>query len=85
MGELADLWAVSGRKNVFGQTVDVTEMESECGVAGALHGGGASGALTATFTSSQGLLLMIPDMLKMAGELIPSVIHVASRAVATQV
>ena len=84
MGELADVWANQGRKNVFGQKLLVSQMESECGAAGSVHGACTSGSLVTTFTSSQGLLLMIPDMLKISGELLPCVIHVASRVVGTQ-
>ena len=83
MAELADSWAAEGRKNVFGQTVKLVEMQSEAGAAGAVHGSLVSGALTTTFTASQGLLLMIPNMLKIAGELMPGVIHVSARTVAT--
>ncbi|KIZ02108.1 putative pyruvate-flavodoxinoxidoreductase [Monoraphidium neglectum] len=82
MGELSDQWAAEGRKNVFGHVMQVTEMESEGGVAGALHGALAAGALATTFTCSQGLLLMIPNMYKIAGELIPCVLHVTARALA---
>jgi len=67
MGELADDWAASGAKNVFGQVLNITEMQSEGGAAGALHGASTTGALTTTYTSSQGLLLMIPNMYKLAG------------------
>ena len=80
MAEATDEWATQGRKNIFGQEVQVTEMQSEGGAAGAVHGSLAAGALTTTFTASQGLLLMIPNMYKMAGELMPSVIHVSARA-----
>ena len=83
MAELADEWSVDGRKNLFGQTVTITEMQSEAGVAGALHGALSCGALATTFTCSQGLLLMIPNMYKIAGELLPTVIHVSARALAT--
>jgi len=83
MGEVADDWAAYGRKNIFGQTVRVREMQSEAGAAGAVHGSLAAGALTTTFTASQGLLLMIPNMYKIAGELLPSVFHVSARTVAT--
>ncbi|KAI8468670.1 MAG: thiamine diphosphate-binding protein [Monoraphidium minutum] len=82
MGEYSDQWASEGRKNVFGHVMQVTEMESEAGVAGALHGALAAGALVTTFTCSQGLLLMIPNMYKIAGELIPCVLHVTARALA---
>lgn len=83
MAEHVDEWAASGRKNLFGHKVDVVEMESEAGAAGAIHGSLQAGALTTTFTSSQGLMLMIPNLFKIAGELLPGVFHVASRTVAT--
>ena len=83
MAEAVDKWAAVGMKNIFGQTVRVTEMQSEAGAAGAVHGSLAAGALTTTYTASQGLLLMIPNMYKIAGELLPSVIHVSARALAT--
>ncbi|GHU80356.1 pyruvate-flavodoxin oxidoreductase [Clostridia bacterium] len=83
MAEAVDKWAADGLKNIFGQTVQVTEMQSEAGAAGAVHGSLAAGALTTTYTASQGLLLMIPNMYKIAGELLPSVIHVSARALAT--
>jgi len=83
MGESADAWSAVGRKNLFGQVPDVIEMQSEGGAAGALHGSLQAGALTTTFTASQGLLLMIPNMFKIAGELTPTVIHVAARTLAT--
>ena len=82
MGETADEWAAAGRKNIFGQTVTVREMQSEAGAAGAVHGSLAAGALTSTFTASQGLLLMIPNMYKISGELLPGVFHVSARALA---
>ncbi len=82
MAEHMDSWAANGRKNLFGQTVDVVEMQSEAGASGAVHGSLAAGALTSTFTASQGLLLMIPNMYKIAGELLPGVFHVSARAVA---
>jgi pyruvate:ferredoxin (flavodoxin) oxidoreductase, homodimeric len=82
MAELVDEWAAHGRKNVFGQTVKVVEMQSEAGAAGALHGSLQAGALTTTYTASQGLLLMIPNMYKIAGELLPCVFHVSARALA---
>ena len=82
MPELIDDWAAHGQKNIFGQTVRVTELESEAGAAGAVHGSLQAGALTSTFTASQGLLLMIPNMYKIAGELLPGVFHVTARAVA---
>ncbi len=83
MGEVADEWAAQGRKNIFGQTLKVVEMQSEAGAAGAVHGALAAGALASTFTASQGLLLMIPNMYKISGELLPGVFHVSARAVAT--
>ncbi|MFA6107266.1 MAG: pyruvate:ferredoxin (flavodoxin) oxidoreductase, partial [Candidatus Latescibacterota bacterium] len=83
MGEMADAWSAAGRKNVWGTVPHVIEMQSEGGAAGALHGAQVTGALTTTFTASQGLLLMIPDMYKIAGELIPCVMHVSARALAT--
>lgn len=83
MAEHVDEWAAAGKKNIFGQTVNVVELQSEGGAAGTVHGSLAAGALTTTFTASQGLLLMIPNMYKMAGELLPAVIHVSARAVAT--
>src|SRR6266568_7882352 len=78
MGELADLWAAEGRPNLWGTIPRVAEMQSEGGAAGALHGALQAGALATTFTASQGLLLMIPNMYKIAGELTPTVIHVAA-------
>ena len=84
MAELVDEWAAQGRKNIFGQTVKVVEMQSEAGAAGAVHGSLQSGALTSTFTASQGLLLMIPNMYKISGELLPGVFHVSARALAAQ-
>ena len=83
MAEMADEWAADGRKNIFGQTVRVIEMQSEAGAAGTVHGSLAAGALTTTYTASQGLLLMIPNMYKIAGELLPGVIHVSARTLAT--
>ena len=83
MAEHVDEWSAKGRKNLFGNTVQVAEMQSEAGAAGAVHGSLAAGALTTTFTASQGLLLMIPNMYKIAGELLPCVINVSARAVAT--
>lgn len=83
MGELADEWSAQGRRNIFGAVPEVIEMQSEAGAAGALHGAIQLGSLTTTFTSSQGLLLMIPEMFKIAGQLIPTVFHVAARSVAT--
>ncbi|MFT9494484.1 pyruvate:ferredoxin (flavodoxin) oxidoreductase [Anaerosolibacter sp.] len=82
MAQFVDEWAAHGQKNIFGQEVQVTEMQSEAGAAGAVHGSLAAGALTTTFTASQGLLLMIPNMYKIAGELLPGVFHVSARAVA---
>ncbi len=83
MAELIDEWSAKGRKNIFGQRVNVVEMQSEAGAAAALHGSLAAGALTTTFTASQGLLLMIPNMYKISGELLPGVIHVTARAIST--
>ncbi|NBC34115.1 MAG: pyruvate:ferredoxin (flavodoxin) oxidoreductase [Alphaproteobacteria bacterium] len=83
MAELADQWASEGKPNIWGNIPDVVEMQSEAGAAGAVHGSLQTGALTATFTASQGLLLMIPNMYKIAGELTPAVFHVAARALAT--
>ena len=82
MGEIADEWAAGGRKNIYGQTLFVRQLQSEAGAAGAMHGSLAAGALTCSFTASQGLLLMVPNMYKMAGELLPGVLHVSARAVA---
>ena len=82
MAELADEWAAHGQKNIFGQTVKVVEMQSEGGAAGAVHASLQAGALTTTYTASQGLLLMIPNMYKIAGELLPAVFHVSARAIA---
>ena len=84
MAELVDEWSSQGRKNVSGQKVKVVEMQSEAGAAGAFHGSLQAGALTSTFTASQGLLLMIPNMYKCAGELLPGVFHVTARALAAQ-
>ncbi len=83
MGEVCDEWAAHGRKNIFGRVLKVSELQSEGGAAGALHGSLAAGSLTTTFTASQGLLLMIPNMYKIAGELLPTVFHVSARSVAT--
>ncbi|WP_058484898.1 pyruvate:ferredoxin (flavodoxin) oxidoreductase [Defluviitalea phaphyphila] len=83
MAEHVDEWAANGKKNIFGQTVKVVEMQSEAGASGTFHGSLAAGALTTTYTASQGLLLMIPNMYKVAGELLPGVIHVSARAVAS--
>ncbi|NLC77996.1 MAG: pyruvate:ferredoxin (flavodoxin) oxidoreductase, partial [Clostridia bacterium] len=82
MAELVDEWSAYGKKNIFGQPVQVKELQSEAGAAGAVHGSLAAGALTTTFTASQGLLLMIPNMYKIAGELLPGVFHVSARALA---
>ncbi|MBU1367415.1 MAG: pyruvate:ferredoxin (flavodoxin) oxidoreductase, partial [Candidatus Omnitrophica bacterium] len=84
MGETADLWAASGRKNIFGQRLEVVVMQSEAGAAGAMHGALSAGSLTTTFTASQGLLLMIPNMHKIAGEMLPTVFHVSARSLACQ-
>ncbi len=84
MAEVVDEWSAQGKKNIFGQTVNVVEMQSEAGAAGAFHGSLQAGALTTTFTASQGLLLMIPNMYKVAGELLPGVFHVSARALAAQ-
>ncbi|MFC4804587.1 pyruvate:ferredoxin (flavodoxin) oxidoreductase [Filifactor villosus] len=83
MAELVDEWAAKGQKNIFGQEVRVVEMQSEAGAAGAVHGSLTAGALTSTYTASQGLLLMIPNMYKIAGELLPGVFHVSARALAS--
>ena len=83
MGELADTWSAAGRPNLWGQVPEVVELQSEAGAAGVLHGAVLKGALATTFTASQGLLLMLPNMFKIAGELTPTVIHVAARTVAT--
>ncbi|MBW2347720.1 MAG: pyruvate:ferredoxin (flavodoxin) oxidoreductase [Deltaproteobacteria bacterium] len=83
MGEYCDEWAAHGRKNIFGQVLRVVEMQSEGGAAGAVHGALAAGALSTTFTASQGLLLMIPNMYKIAGEIMPAVFHVSARTLAT--
>ena len=82
MAEHVDEWSAKGRKNLFGQVVSVQEMQSEAGAAGAVHGSLQSGALTTTYTASQGLLLMIPNMYKIAGELLPCVFNVSARTVA---
>ncbi len=84
MGEYADIWASQNTKNMFGQKVEVAEMQSEAGAAGAVHGSLSAGALTTTFTASQGLLLMIPNMHKIAGEMLPAVFHVSARSLAAQ-
>ena len=83
MAEVTDKWSAEGKKNLFGQEVKVVEMQSEAGAAGVVHGSLAAGALTTTYTASQGLLLMIPNMYKIAGELLPCVIHVSARALAS--
>ena len=83
MAEVTDQWAMMGRKNIFGQTVKVTELQSEAGAAGTVHGALTAGALTTTFTASQGLLLMIPNIYKITGELLPGVFNVAARTIAT--
>ena len=83
MAEVTDVWSAAGQKNLFGRPVQVTEMQSEAGAAGAVHGSLEAGALTTTYTASQGLLLMIPNMYKIAGELLPNVIHVSARALAS--
>ena len=83
MAEATDEWATQGRKNIFGQTVQVTEMQSEAGAAGTVHGSLSAGALTTTYTASQGLLLMIPNLYKIAGEQLPGVFNVSARAVAS--
>src|SRR5215212_8453202 len=83
MGELADEWSNQGRRNLWGNIPEVIEMQSEAGAAGAVHGALQAGAMATTFTASQGLLLMIPNMFKIAGELTPFTMHVAARTVAT--
>ena len=83
MAEVSDEWAVAGRKNVFGQTLQITEMQSEAGAAGTVHGSLAAGALTTTYTASQGLLLMIPNLYKIAAERLPGVFHVSARTIST--
>ena len=85
MGEIADEWAAYGRKNIFGQVLKVAEMQSEGGAAGAIHGSLAAGAFTTTFTASQGLMLMLPNMYKISGELMPAVFHIAARSLAMEV
>ena len=82
MAEVADEWSAQGRINLFGQPIKIAEMQSEAGAAGAVHGSLVAGALTSTFTASQGLLLMVPNMYKIAGELLPCVFHVSARALA---
>ena len=83
MAENVDAWSTAGRKNVFGDRVKVVEMQSEGGAAGAIHGALQAGSLATTFTASQGLLLMIPNIYKLKGEMLPGVIHVAARTLAT--
>ena len=83
MAEVTDQWSAKQKKNLFGQPVHVVEMQSEAGAAGAVHGSLSAGALTTTYTASQGPLLMIPNMYKIAGELLPSVIHVSARCVSS--
>src|SRR5687768_16334677 len=83
MGEWADEWSSENKPNIFGQVPKIVEMQSEAGAAGAIHGALAGGALASTFTCSQGLLLMIPNMYKIAGEMLPTVFHIAARALAT--
>ena len=84
MGEYADEWAATGRKNVFGKSLEVIEMQSEGGAAGAVHGSLSAGAMCTTFTASQGLMLMLPNMFKIAGEMLPTVFHVSARSLACQ-
>ncbi len=84
MGELVDEWATAGRKNIFGQKLSVVELQSEGGASGAVHGSLTAGALTTTFTASQGLMLMLPNMYKIAGEMIPTVFYVTARSLACQ-
>ncbi len=84
MGERADGWSAEGRKNIFGERVDVVQMQSEGGAAGAIHGSLAAGAMSTTFTASQGLMLMVPNMFKIAGEMLPTVFHVSARSLACQ-
>ena len=83
MAEYVDIWAANGKKNLFGQEVSVVEMQSEGGASATMHGSLQAGALTTSYTASQGLLLMIPSMFKMAGELLPGVLHVSARALAS--
>jgi len=83
IAEIADEWAAGGRKNIFGQTMTIRQMQSEAGAAGAMHGALAAGALASSFTASQGLLLMVPNMYKISGEILPGVLHVTARAVST--
>ena len=81
IGEVADEWAAKGRKNIFGQNMTVRQLQSEAGAAGAVHGSLVTGGLTTTFTASQGLLLMIPNMYKISKKLLPGVMHVTARAI----
>ena len=83
MAEYTDEWAAAGKTNIFGQTVNVMEMQSEAGAAGTVHGALAGGALSTTYTASQGLLLMIPNMYKISGDLLPTVFHVSARTIAS--
>ncbi|MDU7707164.1 MAG: pyruvate:ferredoxin (flavodoxin) oxidoreductase, partial [Clostridium sp.] len=83
MAEMVDVWSAQGKKNLFGQTVKLVEMQSEAGAAGAMHGALETGALAVTYTASQGLLLMVPALYRMAGQLHPGVLHVSARAVGT--
>src|SRR6056297_3491413 len=83
MGEWSDEWSMAGKKNIWGTVPEVVELQSEGGAAGSLHGALQTGAMASTFTASQGLLLMMPNLFKIAGELTPAVVHVASRSVAT--
>ena len=84
MADYTDMWAATGKKNLFGMPVKLVEMQSEAGAAGSVHGSLQIGALTTTYTASQGLLLKIPNMYKIAGQLLPCVIHVAARSIASQ-
>ena len=84
MADYTDIWASQGKKNIFGMPVKIVEMQSEAGAAGSVHGSLQAGALTTTYTASQGLLLKIPNMYKIAGQMLPGVIHVAARAIAAQ-
>jgi pyruvate-ferredoxin/flavodoxin oxidoreductase len=84
MAELADVWSAAGTENIWGQVPDIIEMQSEGGAAGTAHGALQTGALTTTFTASQGLMLMLPNMYKIAGELTSAVFHVAARSLAAQ-
>ena len=83
MAELADEWSMQGKRNIFGQRMKVVQMQSEAGAAGTLHGMMIAGSLGCTFTASQGLLLMIPNLFKLSGELLPAVVHVSARAIST--